>query len=327
MLSRVADSIYWMCRYIERAENVARFIDVNLHLVLDLVMLQHEQWVPLVKVTGDEQLFMARYGEATQENVIHFLTFDRDYPNSILSCLSSARENARSVREIISSEMWEQVNKFYLLVRDASEDGRVLDRPHAFFDEVKRNSHLFTGLTWDTMSHGEGWHFGRLGRLIERADKTSRILDVKYFILLPQVEYVGTPYDNIQWSAVLKSASGLEMYRKRFHRISPRHVVQFLVFDVEFPRAAAYCLKKAQESLHHIGGTPLGTYGNLVERRLGRLSADLHFTDAETVLHSGVHEFLDHFQLKLNEVGEAIFEMFFAMRPVPANWLDERAAQ
>ncbi len=327
MLSRVADSIYWMCRYIERAENVARFIDVNLHLVLDLVILQHEQWVPLIKVTGDDKLFMKRYGQVNQRNVIQFLTFDREYPNSILSCLSTARENARSIREIISSEMWEQVNKFYLLVRDAAENREVFDRPHDFFDEVKRNSHLFTGLTLDTMSHGEGWHFGRLGRLIERADKTSRILDVKYFILLPRVEYVGTPYDNIQWSALLKSASGLEMYRKRYHRISPRQVVEFLIFDQEFPRAVAYCLKKADESLHCISGTNIGTYGNLAERRLGRLSVDLHFTDAETVLHSGVHEFLDHFQLKLNEVGEAIFETFFAMRPLPGPWFGERAAQ
>lgn len=326
MLSRVADSIYWMARYIERAENVARFIDVNLQLVLDLVMFEHEQWAPLVKVTGDDSVFVQKYPHADQNSVLHFLTFDRDYPNSILSCLYTARENARSVREIISSEMWEQVNKFYLFVRGAAQDPGLLERPHVFFDEVKRNSHLFTGLAMDTMSHGEGWHFSRLGRLIERADKTSRILDVKYFLLLPRVEYVGTPYDNIQWSAVLKSASALEMYRKRFHRIAPRHVVQFLIFDREFPRAISYCLTKAEDSLHAISGTNPGTYGNLAERRLGRLNADLHFTDAETVVYSGVHEFLDHFQLKLNEVGEAIFETFFAMRPLPDPWFQEQGA-
>lgn len=317
MLSRVADSIYWMCRYIERAENVARFMDVNLQLILDSIMLQHEQWEPLVKVTGDVELFNQKYGYASQQNVIQFLTFDSDYPNSILSCLVSARENARSIREIISSEMWEQVNKFYLLVKDAAEDESVLDRSHDFFCEVKRSSHLFTGLTMDTMSHGEGWHFSRLGRLIERADKTSRILDVKYFLLLPQVEYVGTPYDNIQWSAVLKSASGLEMYRKRFQQITPRQVVDFLIFDSEFPRAIGYCLQKAEDSLRRITGTVSGTYSNPAERKLGRLNVDLRFTDAQAVMVSGVHEFLDHFQLKLNGVGDAIFETFFAMRPLP----------
>jgi uncharacterized alpha-E superfamily protein len=223
--------------------------------------------------------------------------------------------------------MWEQVNKFYLLVSEAARRRNALDRPHAFFDEIKRNSHLFTGLTLDTMSHGEGWHFGRLGRLIERADKTSRILDVKYFMLLPQVEYVGTPYDNIQWASLLRSASGLEMYRKRFHRITPKQVVEFLIFDREFPRAIAYCLQKADDSLRSISGTVPGTYGNLAERRLGRLSVDLHFTDSDTVLYSGVHEFLDHFQLKLNEVGDAIFETFFAMRPIPGQWFGVQVAQ
>jgi uncharacterized alpha-E superfamily protein len=295
-------------------------MDVNLHLVLDSIMLQHEQWEPLVKVTGDVEIFRRKYEYASQENVIEFLTFDPDYPNSILSCLTSARENARSIREVISSEMWEQVNKFYLVVKEAAQDRSMMDQPHDFFDGVKRSSHLFNGLIADTMSHGEGWHFGRLGRLIERADKTSRILDVKYFLLLPQLEYVGTPYDNIQWSAVLKSASGLEMYRKRFHQITPRQVVDFLIFDSEFPRAIAYCLQKAEDSLHSISGTALGTYGNLAERRLGRLCVDLRFNDAETVMVSGVHEFLDHFQLKLNEVGDAIFETFFAMRPVPGTY-------
>jgi uncharacterized alpha-E superfamily protein len=302
-------------------------MDVNLQLVLDSIMLQHEQWKPLVKVTGDVDLFNRKYGDASQENVIQFLTFDSDYPNSILSCLISARENARSIREIISSEMWEQVNKFYLLVKDAAQDSSALDRSHDFFDEVKRSSHLFTGLTMDTMSHGEGWHFSRLGRLIERADKTSRILDVKYFLLLPQVEYVGTPYDNIQWSAVLKSASGLEMYRKRFHQITPRQVVDFLIFDREFPRAIGYCLQKAEDSLHAISGTASGTYSNLAERKLGRLNVDLNFTDAQAVIVSGVHEFLDHFQMKMNEVGDAIFETFFAMRPLPGPYSYSYSAQ
>ena len=147
MLSRVADSIYWMNRYIERAENVARFIDVNLHLMLDLPAGTTEQWAPLVDTTGDEELFQERYGEATRDNVIAFLTFDTDNPNSIYSCLRAARENARSVREIISSEMWEQVNTLYLMVRDAAAQGRVMAEPHAFFTEVKMASHLFVGIT------------------------------------------------------------------------------------------------------------------------------------------------------------------------------------
>src|SRR5262249_30588231 len=168
MLSRVADSIYWMHRYIERAENVARFIDVNLRLLLDLPPGTTEQWQPLVDTTGDHALFRERYGQATQEHVIRFLTFDTSNPNSIYSCLRMARENARSVREVISSEMWEQLNRFYLMVRNAAATAGGKQTPHELFTEVKMASHLFVGITDATMSHGEGWHFGRLGRLIER---------------------------------------------------------------------------------------------------------------------------------------------------------------
>src|SRR5262249_54806442 len=137
MLSRVADSIYWLHRCIERAENVARFIDVNLQLMLDLPVGITEQWAPLVATTGDEVLFQERYGATTRENVVAFLTFDAGNPNSIYACLRAARENARSVREDISSEMWEHVNTFYLMVRDAAAQGRVMAEPHAFFTEVK----------------------------------------------------------------------------------------------------------------------------------------------------------------------------------------------
>ena len=213
MLSRVADSVYWLNRYIERAENTARFIDVNLQLSLDLSGPLSEQWEPLVITSGDRAAFKERYGEPHQKNVIQFLTSDLENPNSIMSCLTVARENARSVREIISSEMWEHVNKFYLLVKDAIDNNVPLSEPYQFYGEIKRSAHLFAGIMEATMSHGEGWNFGRMGRFLERADKTSRILDVKYFILLPNAKDVGTPFENIQWAAVLKSASAFEMYR------------------------------------------------------------------------------------------------------------------
>jgi uncharacterized alpha-E superfamily protein len=316
MLSRVADSIYWLSRYIERAENVARFIDVNLHLMLDLPLGSAEQWQPLVQTTGDLKMFEERYGQATKEHIVAFLTFDTDNPNSILSCLRAARENARTVREIISSEMWEQTNKFYLMVREAATDDRISDEPHALFTEIKMASHLFVGITDATMSHGEGWHFGRVGRLLERADKTSRILDVKYFILLPAVTDIGTPFDDIQWAAVLKSASAFEMYRKRFGRLTPEHVADFLILDREFPRAMHYCVVKTEESLHAISGAPLGTFQNLAEQRLGRLRSELDYAQIQEIIHGGLHEFLDAFQAKLNHVGAAIFSTFFALRPV-----------
>ena len=317
MLSRVADSIYWMARYIERAENVTRFLDVNWHLNLDMPGgIAREQWEPLIITTGDQALFHERYGEATRDSVIQFLVFDRDYPNSILSCLFQARENARSVREMISTEMWETINSFYLFVLDMSQHRQWLDAPYAFFAEVKRLSHLFIGYTVTTLMHGEGWHFCRLGRLIERADKTARILHVKYFHLLPSIEHVGTPYDSLQWGALLRSASALEAYRKRCGAIRPNAVVEFLILDHSFPRAVHYCLVRAEDSLRAITDSPLSSNQNRAERLCGKLRSELAYTDVEFIMETGLHQYIDSLELKLNELGDAIAELYF-QSPVP----------
>ena len=319
MLSRVADSIFWMSRYIERAENVARFIDVNMHLAMDLggeIVRPADQWAPLVVTTGDHELFLELYGEPNQHNAIDFLTFDERNPNSILSCLRAARENARTVREMISSSMWEELNKFYLMVRSAKTAGDIMESAYDFFKQVKLSSHLLEGITVATMSHGEAWHFARMGRLLERADKTSRILDVKYYVLLPSISAVGTPLDTVQWSALLESASALEMYRKRFGRIKPVNVADFLILDREFPRAIHFCLLKAEESLLSITGGQRGRFRTLAEKRLGRLRSELDYAQIGEIIDQGLHEFIDSFQIQLNQVGDAIHETFFALRPV-----------
>jgi uncharacterized alpha-E superfamily protein len=312
MLSRVAESIYWMSRYIERADNVARFVDVTLNLILDMPVGSVQQWQPLVDTTGDAAAFAKRYGTATQQRVIQFLTFDQDNPSSILSCLRAARENARSVREIISSDMWEQVNNFYLRVTAAAGDRRSLTEPHQFFASVKLSSHSFAGVTDATMTHNEAWHFCGLGRHLERADKTSRILDVKYFLLLPNAADVGTTYDDIQWAAVLRSASAFEMYRKRHGRISPVGIVEFLLLDREFPRAIQWCLMAARESVHAISGTPTGMFRNVPEQLLGEVCSQLAYAQADEVVGAGLHEYLDALQTRLNLVGTGIHDTFFA---------------
>jgi uncharacterized alpha-E superfamily protein len=305
-----------MGRCIERAENVARFIDVNLNLSLDLGPSLDEQWAPLVFTTGDHGPFAERYGRPTQENVIQFLAFDDKNTNSILSCLRSARENARTVRDMISSTMWEELNKFYLMVESAARQGPGAESPFEFFNRIRVSSHLLEGVTDATMSHGEAWHFSRLGRMVERADKTSRILDVKYYLLLPSVSEVGTPLDTVQWSALLKSASALEMYRKTYGRITPPQVVEFLILCRDFPRAMHYCLLEAEESLLAITGGVRGTFHNPAERLLGRLRSELDYTGVQEIINGGLHEFIDAFQRKLNDVGDAIFETFFALQPV-----------
>ena len=247
LLSRVADSLYWMARYMERAENVARLLEVNLHLQLDLP-LDGNQWQPVIDTCGESAVFRKRYGEATQESVVAFLAQDRDYSNSITSCLLAARENARSVRETISSETWEHVNGIYLRVlKQYAKPAEELS-PEVFRD-LRLAGHMFQGITDATMSHNEAWHFVRLGRQMERADKTSRLLDVKYFMLLPSATRVGTPYDDLLWSAVLKSASAFEMYRQCCGKISPREVVKFLVLDPDFPRSIRHSVARAADSL------------------------------------------------------------------------------
>ncbi|MBI1369607.1 MAG: alpha-E domain-containing protein [Planctomycetes bacterium] len=314
MLSRVADSIYWMSRYIERAENLARMIDAHLTLVNDLS--HEEQWMPLVAITGDDAVFKKMYGEPERDAVIEFLTFNTDYPNSIVSTVRAARENARSVRETITAQMWEQLNEFYLMVTGPDARRQVDRDPYGFYQMVKLASHLFLGVTDSTMTHNEGWHFGKMGRLMERADKTSRILDVKYFLLLPSPSHVGTPMDDAQWASLLHSINGFEMYRQQHGTINPLRVAEFLILDRRFPRAIRHCIEQARLSLYEISGTRREEYTNEAERRFSRLVSELSYARIEQVVSGGLHEFLDSFQTKLNAVGHAIHETFFALQPI-----------
>jgi uncharacterized alpha-E superfamily protein len=309
MLSRAASSTYWMARYLERAENVARFVGVNVHLMLDLGLApSNAQWKPLVTTSGDDADFARRYKGANEKNVLQFLTFDERNPNSIYSCVCKARENARTVRDVISTEMWEQINALYHIVMAHSRK-RAIGNLQDFYVEVRRAMDLFSGLTDNTMSHGEGWHFARMGRMLERADKTARILDVKYFLLLPNATYVDSPYDAVEWGAVLKSANAFEMYRKHFHSINYKEVAQFLIFDRAFPRSMAYCVGAAGRSLNAITrelGVKVGA-----QEEMAKLQNMLANTTVETVLANGLHEFIDIFQFNLNVVDQAVYRSFF----------------
>ncbi|TVQ17448.1 MAG: alpha-E domain-containing protein [Spirochaetaceae bacterium] len=314
MLSRVADAIYWMARYLERVADVARLIDVNLTLTLDLPDEPEPQWRAVVTTTGDIDAFTAVHPCPTADAVIDFLVFDQENPNSVYRGLRAARENARSVREIISSEVWEQINRFYLLVTNTRYSAAI-DAPSEFFEQVRISSHLIEGVIDGTMSHGEAWHFARLGRLLERGEQTARLLDTKYFLLLPSPEYIGSTVDDIQWSAVLRSASAFEMYRKRHGRVEPQRVVEFLLLDRYFPRATHHCVIQADESLHHVSGSPVGTFHNAAERELGRLRGEFAFSEASDIMSGGLHEYLDQLQTKFGRVGTGIQKTFFGLRP------------
>ena len=315
MLSRVADALYWVGRYIERAENTARFVEVNLTMSLDAPIAFSNQWEPLIAITASRERFGARYDAFTRDNVIEFLTSDRANASSIVSCITSARENARSVRDVLSSEAWEQINRFYLMVSNRGAAWRALNDSFSYFSDVKLLSHLISGVADNTMSNGQAWHFFHLGRFMERADNTTRLLDVKYFLLLPSVDEVGGPVDEMQWAVVLRSATAFEMYRKRFGAISPENVIDFLLLETEFPRAVLFCLSRAEEALHAISGTPSGMFQNPAEQHLGRLRAELAYMQVYDIIAKGLHEFLDNLQGRMNDVGSAIAETFFGIEP------------
>jgi uncharacterized alpha-E superfamily protein len=330
MLSRVADAIYWASCYVERAENVARFIDVSLNLMLESSAPGERDWASLVHTTGDQAFFEKKYGQATPENVTQFLTFDDEYSSSILSSVSRARENARSVRDIISREMWQELNEFYLMVVQAARPSVQSEDLIDFCARVKRAGIYFEGVTNATLSRGEAYHFAHLGRMLERADKTSRILDVKYFLLSPaqaprsqsqsqsasqspsgSASQSQSQNDQVGWTTLLNSASALQMYRQIRHVTTPEAVSEFLLLNRNFPRSILRCVRRAEESLHSISGAPLGSFENEPERLLGRLRSELDYAKIEEIMEQGLHQYVDDLQGQLNDVGGAIQRQFF----------------
>ncbi len=322
MLSRVADSIYWMSRYIERAENVARFIGVNLSLNMDTPLVVKEQWEPLLHATGDLESFIEKFKDYDSEgskfhpnehktNVLNFLTFDFQNSNSIYSCIAKARENARLIRGYISTEMWEHINKLYHFINNKQTEMKAQSDPINFFIELRMSIYTLIGMTDATFCRDDGWNFQQLGTYLERADKTTRILDVKYFILLPKVGHVGSVIEDILWAALLQSVSGFQTFKQKYHKLTPDSVVEFLLLDREFPRSVLFCLKQAESSLFKISGTSPGYFSNSAEQKLARLRNELEFSSVEEIIIRGLHEYLESLQKRIYEIGQDIFSFFF----------------
>lgn len=316
MLSRVAESLFWMGRYLERAENYARFIDVNFNLSIDLPSGIKEQWKPLITATGDFEPYVKRFGnEFHRENAIFFLGFDTENPNAIINTVSKARENARIVRESIPRETWEVLNELHFLVQlDAKKKIWKKEDPHNCFKEIKLRIQLLNGISFDCISRTEGWYFTKLGQYLERADMTSRILDVKYHILLPSVDEIGSPLDFLHWTALLKSVSAFNSYRQKHHRISPGPIVDYLVLDGYFPRSIFYCLKGVENCLHEISESKHG-FSNSAEKAIGNMRSSLEYADVNDVFKIGLHEYLDGIQIKLNEIAVEVKHQYFKIKP------------
>ncbi|HEY5041347.1 MAG TPA: alpha-E domain-containing protein [Verrucomicrobiae bacterium] len=316
MLSRVANSLYWMARYIERAENIARIVDVNLQLLLDMRNLDAkrliEYWQPIVEATGDEETFFKSHPHATGDAVTEFLVFQPENPNSIFQCICSARENARMVRDQITLELWEELNRIYLFVR--SQQAREVWRrsPSEFFQEIKSASLHVIGIINATMVHDEGWWFVQAGQFLERADKTTRILDVRYQTLPEKGAPAAVNQLNaLEWSAVLRSCSAWDAYKSIYGAdVHPRLVAEFLLLNDDFPRSVRFCVSALNHAVRRISGVAEGHFCNDAEKLTGRFLAELQFSTVDEIFAAGLHQYLDDAQLKLNNIGVALFNAY-----------------
>jgi uncharacterized alpha-E superfamily protein len=314
MLSRLANSIYWMSRYLERVGNTARLLNINL-----LNMLEDEethgaavQWHPLLAITGADELFHEEDEQraVTADSAIRFMTQERANPSAIHSSLRLARENARVVRDRISKEMWETINDFWLRIDSYLDRPLEINKALDFFVFVGQEVARFHGVTVGTMMRGEPFSFYLLGTFMERSDMTARILDVKYHTLLPDRSLVGTPLDYYQWKVLLETLSALEAYRRLYHcGLQPVDIAEFVVSEETFPRSLRFAADRMCDALHTIGCRPddcqvRDAMAALQERLLG-------FSAEEVVVKIGLHEFLEHYLERIAALNEAIAHDYF----------------
>jgi len=311
MLSRVASNLYWMSRYVERAENTARVLDVawRMSLLVKEPKLQDQEWFAPLNITGTLFPFSGRHNLVCAREVLHFMALDPDNPSSIYACARHARENARAVRGSITSEMWEVLNSTWLEMQQMDEDKMEQRGVSAFFDWVKERSHLFRGVTFGTMHRDDAYDFARMGTHMERADSTARILDVKYHILLPSVKDVGGAVDYYQWSAVLRSVSAFETYRKVYRDvITPLKLAELLILRDDIPRSLRFCLRQVHETLGHVQNAQSGE----TLRRAGQVLSALQYGRISEIFAGGLHEYLTEFLDSSQALSSHIQRSFFS---------------
>lgn len=294
MLSRVADSLYWMARYLERAEHTARLIDVNLSLMLEQSDAQSRQRVERL-LAGLVATLPETISAEDPRQVLQYLTFDKGNPNSILLCVTNARENARQVREQISSEMWEQLNRLYLQMKAASVEQVWKSQPHAFYRSVKEGTHLFQGITDATIAHGQGWSFIRLGASIERAVATARQLDIYYseFASQGNEHELLTAAEYLEFVGLLRTCSAFEAYCKVYRASFRRDTIaEFILLNREFPRSVRFAFNTVVEDLRLISSQTETHRARELNRIAGRLSSRLDFSRIDEIIDEGLAEFL-----------------------------------
>ncbi len=306
LLSSVAEHVYWMARYVERAENTARIILVNNNLLLDMPRSIELGWEPLVAITGNAELFREHYDEASERNVIRFLVSDVRNSNCIINSLAQARENLRTTRAILPRAVWETLNDLHAYASDNKTSGMSRRGRYAFMRRIIDYSQLLAGKLSSTMSHDQTYDFLRMGRNMERADMTTRVIDVRGSNLLPSITEELRPFDDIQWKSVLDSLAGYQMYRRHVHvRVRGREVLRFLLQDTRFPRAVHYCLAEVESCLRCLDSSesPLRALG-MAQRVLSRVGVD-------EIVGDGLTDFLNEFQLVHSELNSQITASYF----------------
>jgi uncharacterized alpha-E superfamily protein len=314
MLSRVADALFWMSRYVERAEHVARLLDVWFHLELDLSGTGDApfelHWTSLAAIL--QQPVPARPRNLTPQMAIsHWLSFDSDNPGSIVGCLAKARLNARSVRGTINSEVWRELNKLYWRLCDTEFTRRARESPYEFYQAVEAGSALFQGLCDATSTHDEGWQFIQLGKFVERADKTLRILDIQYHLLRELTNPADISVTALHWAAVLKSCRAYEPYQRRHvGRVESGRVVEFLLVDPTFPRSVRFCLESLSAALDAIEGPRSSREMSKADRLLGLMRAELAYCPIEQIIAGDLHGFFSRFLEQVAQVSRAVQERY-----------------
>ena len=316
MLSRTADHLFWMARYTERAENTARMLDVHYQtsLLPQSDAVARQGWEGLLRISELIPAYQYQYGEISARDVLHFMVRDEHNPSSIFSCLRAARENARAVRGVLTTEMWETQNQTWLELQRLLRAGDFERDPGHFFEWVKFRSHVSRGVAYGTMLQDEAFHFRRMGTFLERADNTARMLDVKFHAAAPEVATPAGPLsaadptlDFYHWSSILRSVSAFEIYRKVYRSvITPERVAELLILRGDMPRSLTACLDEVVRNLEAVRND----HSAETERHAGRLRAELRFARIDEILANGLHAFLTQFLERVNALGTRISQTF-----------------
>jgi len=314
LLSRYAECIFWLARFVERAEDLARILDINETFSRDARGSQN--WLSIVQLHADEKRFFEKHPIATADAVIRFYVTDVENPTSIISAIRAARENARTLRPLISTEMWVQLNVFYNRLKAIDKTELAPGAMTRLLSWIKESCQTHTGITEGTFFRDQGWYFYQLGRYIERADQTTRLLDIKYHLLLPKTADVGSPIDASQWSALLRSAAGYHAFR-RLHSngITPARVAGFLLLNHRFPRSVYLCLREVDTNLSELRSRYSLRGGTDACSSVDELHAILSTKTIDEILHAGLHEFIDLIQCQLSDITNHLAVAFFGVLP------------